>query len=121
MAHNHNTLDDALGCGTCQAEARRGLVREAVMCAKPGAVSSSGQYYIYTKDRDERAGFMDHCIVWWRPNAAGYTNDLNEAGIYGDGPDRASRERSGVVYVPWEAARAVAKTSTHVWIQDVRQ
>jgi hypothetical protein len=42
------------------------------------------EYYVFTKNRDETQGWMDGCIVWWRPEGNGYTYDLNLAGIFTD-------------------------------------
>lgn len=40
------------------------------------------EYYVFTKKRDETKGWMDNCIVWWRPEGKGYTYDLNYAGVF---------------------------------------
>lgn len=50
----------------------------------------SQEYYVFTKKRDETNGWMDGCIVWWRPGGRGYTYDLNYAGLFTD-EDKAKR------------------------------
>ena len=61
------------------------------------------EYYVFARNRDEHGGFMDGCMVWWRPDGHGYTYDLNFAGIFTD-EDRAKRypPDDTCVYVPRE-------------------
>jgi hypothetical protein len=40
------------------------------------------EFYVCNKDEDEHGGWMDGCMVWWRPEGHGYTYDLNFAGIF---------------------------------------
>ena len=61
------------------------------------------EYYVFTKNRDETTGWMDGCIVWWRPDGHGYTYDLNRAGIFTD-EHKAKRypDPTNCAYVPRE-------------------
>ncbi len=61
------------------------------------------EYYVFNT-KDVKKGWMDGCMVWWRPKGNGYTYDLNHAGIYTD-EDRAKGyppENEECVWVPKE-------------------
>jgi hypothetical protein len=80
---------------------------------------SEQQYYAYNI-RDAREGYMDKCIVWWRAEGRGYTNDLNDAGMFTD----ADREKNypptdRCIYVPVEIAEKVARTWRGAWHEPI--
>ena len=69
----------------------------------------SGQRYFIQDTRS----FVGDSVVWWRPNRAGYTVNLDEAGEYEESEARSiERNRGTDKPIPVEVARCVA--SSHV-------
>lgn len=68
--------------------------------------STPQQYYVCSQG-DEHKGWMDGCMVWWRPEGKGYTYDLNFAGLFTD-EDRAKNypPRDACRYIPREIVDA---------------
>ncbi len=74
------------------------------------------EYYVCTINRDETAGWMDGCIVWWKPEGKGYTYDLNYAGVFTD-EDRAKGypSNSNCRYIPREIVDAHCRSPRLAW------
>jgi hypothetical protein len=57
------------------------------------------KYYIL----DSRSA-VGNCALWWRPDSAGYTTELGEAGLY----ERCPSDRDTDILVPKEIAERLA-------------
>ncbi len=77
-------------------------------------------YYLYSK-RDKSRGFNDGCIVWWRPNGAGYTNFLEDAGVYTEEQKQKDARHKDLVYVPVAKVHAAMKTRSYAWLRDIEE
>jgi hypothetical protein len=65
------------------------------------------QYFV----QDTQPGaIVGNCASWWRPNGAGYTCNLDDAGTYGGGRVLDMRETD----VPWLESYIRQHTVTHV-------
>lgn len=78
--------------------------------AQPVPVATEQKYVIL----DTRQ-IVGNCAMFWRPDGAGYTCDLNDAGLY----DKTRSRRDTDIYVPIEAARLMAVT--HVRVEPLKQ
>lgn len=58
---------------------------------------------------------VGNCAMFWRPDGAGYTCDINEAGLY----DKTRSDRDTDIYVPVKEARAMAVT--HVRVEPLKR
>lgn len=58
---------------------------------------------------------VGNCAMFWRPDGAGYTCDLNDAGLY----DKTKGRRETDIYVPVEVARSMAVT--HVRVEPLKR
>ena len=73
------------------------------------------EYYVCNHG-NEHDGWMDGCMVWWRPDGHGYTYDLDQAGIYTDAdkekryPDPRTRH-----YIPKELVDANTYSPRLAW------
>lgn len=80
------------------------------------------EMYVIWKKEDERKGWYDHCMVFWRSNSAGYTNTLDQAGRYT--LEEAIRKTSGsngeIKMISEERAIAASKTITIVMRGDLK-
>lgn len=74
-------------------------------------------YYAYSY-RDRRLGLNDGCIVWWKPNGYGYTNYLEDAGVF-DEDFKSKADYPGLIFIPVEKVHAAMKTRTYVWEIDL--
>jgi hypothetical protein len=79
---------------------------------------SKNAYYVMSLG-DEHKGYMDGCIVWWRPEGRGYTYDLNRAGVFTD-EDKAKGypSLSHCVYIPKEVVDAHCSSPRLAWWSD---
>ena len=76
------------------------------------------EYYVMSKG-DEHKGWMDGCIVWWRPDGHGYTYDLNHAGIYTDADIKKGYPcPKHCVYIPKEIVDAHCRSPRLAWWSD---
>ncbi len=53
-----------------------GVVAAILLAERRAVLEDKDKYYIRTK------GYIGNGLVWWRPNKAGYTSDLEKAGTY---------------------------------------
>jgi hypothetical protein len=76
---------------------------------------SEQQYYVMSHG-DEHTGYMDGCIVWWKPQGKGYTYDLNAAGLFTEA-NKASGypSPSHCVYIPKEIVDAHCYSPRLAW------
>lgn len=77
------------------------------------------EYYVFNT-KDVKKGWMDGCMVWWRPKGNGYTYDLNHAGIYTD-EDRAKGyppENEECVWVPKELVDENTYSPKLAWLPE---
>lgn len=74
-------------------------------------IDEKGSYYI----QDTRQ-VVGNCVLWWRPDGAGYTCDLLDAGVYLG--TRAKGKRDTDVYWPVEVVRKC--TIVHVRVERLR-
>ncbi len=74
-------------------------------------------YYLYNK-RDQSKGFNDGCIVWWRENGSGYTNFLEDAGVFTEEWKRTNGNKD-FVYVPVAKVHEAMKTRSYAWFRDL--
>jgi len=58
---------------------------------------------------------VGNCAMFWRADGAGYTCDLNDAGLY----DKTEGRRDTDIYVPIEVARKMSVT--HVRVEPLRE
>lgn len=65
--------------------------------------SPSGVYLI----QDTRQ-YVGNCVLWWRPEGAGYTTEFGEAGRFNEEEIRGNRDTD--VAIPIEAATAACVT-----------
>lgn len=70
--------------------------------------------FYYIQDTRQVVG---NCVLWWRPNGAGYTCDLLDAGIYPG--THAKGKRDTDVYWPVEEVRK--RTIVHVRVERLRE
>jgi hypothetical protein len=75
-------------------------------------MSDEPLYYI-----QDRRTIVGNCVSWWRPNGAGYTTELDEAGLYPASKGKGLRETD--VMVPKEVAERVA--TRHVRAERLRE
>ncbi len=75
-------------------------------------------YYLYTK-RDRTRGYNDGCIVWWRANGSGYTNFLEDAGVYSEEQKQKNASHKELIYVPVAVVHTAMKTRSYAWVQDI--
>lgn len=65
-------------------ECREGVLYECVACSSTnyprGATQPPDGHYLASFKRGAERG----CIVWWRPDSAGYSTDLAQAGVYAE-------------------------------------
>lgn len=73
---------------------------------------STGMFYIL----DART-IVGNCALWWRPNGAGYTTQLEEAGLYEEADAKNGRRETDIA-VPEEIAKKCAVT--HVRMERLR-
>ncbi len=77
------------------------------------------KYLLYNK-RDGRAGWMNACIVWWKPDGCGYTYSIDHAGRF---TERAAKRLVGsgedLMMVPEDVARAARKTVAIAYLDDL--
>ncbi len=78
--------------------------------ADPFAKPEPKQYVIL----DTRQ-IVGNCAMFWRPDGAGYTCDLNDAGLY----EKTKGRRDTDIYVPIEVARSMAVT--HVRVEPLKR
>jgi len=81
---------------------------------------SSEGYYVY-KNRDAKTGWNDGCIVFWRAGGSGYSNYLEDAGIFTN-EDKAKGyppSTDEFVWVPVSVAREAMKTRSYLWQRDL--
>lgn len=71
----------------------------------------TGQKYVILDTRQ----ILQNCAMFWRPDGAGYTCDLNEAGSY----DGSVQHRDTDILVPIEVARSMAVT--HVCVEPLKR
>lgn len=72
-------------------------------------------YYVYNR-RDARIGLNDGCIVWWKHDGRGYTNHLENAGVFDEEfKQRSNRHAPDIVFVPVEEVHRKMQTRTYVW------
>lgn len=71
----------------------------------------TGKKYVILDSRQ----IVGNCALFWRPDGAGYTSDLNDAGLY----DKTEGRRETDIYVPIEAARSMAVT--HVRVEPLKR
>jgi len=55
---------------------------------------------------------VGNCALWWCPNGAGYTTQLEEAGLFSEADAKSHRETD--VAVPEEMAKACSVTHVRV-------
>lgn len=67
---------------------------------------------------DTRSG-VGNCALFWCPNGAGYTTQLEEAGLYTEDFARSPCRRETDVAIPEEMAKACSVT--HVRTERLRQ
>lgn len=58
---------------------------------------------------------VGNCAMFWRPDGAGYTCDLNDAGLY----EKTKGRRDTDIYVPIEVVRSMAVT--HVRVEPLKR
>ena len=76
---------------------------------------SEDQYYI-----QERRSTVGNSILWWRPNGAGYTTKIDDAGVYS--PEYAySQHECRSSDVPWLKSYVDSKSVRHVDSQRVNR
>lgn len=71
----------------------------------------TGKKYVILDSRQ----IVGNCALFWRPDGAGYTCDLNDAGLY----DKTRSRRDTDIYVPIEVARSMAVT--HVRVEPLKR
>ncbi len=69
-------------------------------------------YYV----QDDRT-IVGNCVLWWRPEGAGYACDIDDAGIYTGDYVRGLRETD----VAWPVAAVAASARRYVDIQILRR
>ena len=74
--------------------------------ARTGAVDALGNALVDTADYyiQDASTYVGDFILWWRPNGAGYTCDLDRAGVY-KGADHAINRRPTDIAWPVDIAR----------------
>ena len=76
------------------------------------AIDPDGQYYL----QDART-FVGNSVSWWRPDGAGYTCDIDDAGVYSGTEANGHRETD----VPWPVAAVLRHAVRHVDWQRLRR
>lgn len=74
-------------------------------------MSTVKQQYVILDTRQ----IVGNCAMFWRPDGAGYTCDLNDAGLY----DKTKGRRETDIYVPIEVARSMAVI--HVRVEPLKR
>ena len=99
------------------ADADAALLREAAGMMREREACPDG-YYLYSK-KDEKAGYNDGCILWWKPNGAGYTTNLHEAGVFTqEYKDKAQRKE--LVFVPCHLAWGSSFVARTAWRRSLK-
>lgn len=74
------------------------------------------EYYVFTRKWDEDSGWMNGCIVWWRPEGKGCTYDLDHAGIFTEKDmERRYPDPVRCCYVPKEIVDSQCQTFRLAW------
>jgi len=74
-------------------------------------MSAIKQQYVILDTRQ----IVGNCAMFWRPDGAGYTCDLNDAGLY----EKKKGRRETDIYVPIEVARSMAVA--HVRVEPLKR
>lgn len=74
-------------------------------------IADDMDYYV----QDAR-GYVGNCVSWWRPAGAGYTCDIDDAGIYKGKAVRSMRDTD----VPWPMVVVTRNVSRFVDMQRLR-
>jgi hypothetical protein len=75
-------------------------------------------YYIFNM-RDITKGWNDGCIVWWKANGNGYTNYIEDAGIFEEWVKEKYKGSPELMFVPVEVVTNIKKTRSYVWRGDL--
>lgn len=76
------------------------------------------RYYVFNP-RDKGIGYNDGCIVFWRQHGHGYTNHLEDAGIFTLEHYANNYPPREHTWVPVEMARQNAVTRTYIWTKNL--
>lgn len=77
------------------------------------------KYLIYNR-RDGRAGWMNNCIVWWRPEGRGYTYSVDQAGRFTEEEAKLLVGSGGdLMMVPEDVADSATKKVFIAYLDDL--
>jgi hypothetical protein len=105
--------------GSGRESKKKAVESEATVSVVPASIPV-GEYYVYNPS-DAVKGWNDGCIVWWREGGHGYSNYMEDAGVFTEADYGSNYPPRDHVWVPAEIARKYAKTRTYCWTRDLPQ